>query len=114
MIVKLIISVLSVWVTAWLMDGVTLEPWWAALIVAVVLGCINAIIRPVFKLLSFPVNVITLGLFTFVINALMVMLCAWLVGDYFQVNGFFNALIYSIILSVVGWVLNLFAPSKKK
>ncbi len=112
MIVKLIISALSVWIAAWLMDSVSIEPWWAALIVAVVLGIINAVIRPVVKLLSLPITVLTLGLFTFVINALMVLLCAWCLDDYFRVDGFISALIFSIVLSIVGWVINLFVPHK--
>lgn len=114
MFIRLLFSALSVGITAWLMDGVTVEPWWACVMVAIVLGLINAIIRPVVKLFALPINIITLGLFTFVINALMVCLCAWLMGDYFKVDGFVSALIFSIVLSVVGWVLNLFAPKKKK
>lgn len=113
MLVKLIISALSVGITAWFMEGVTVEPWWATIIVAIVLGLINSIIRPVVKLFSLPINVITLGLFTFVINALMVMLCAWFLDDYFKVDGFVSALIFSVILGLVSWVLNLFAPKKK-
>lgn len=113
MIVRLIVSALAVGISAWFMDGVTIEPWWATVIVALVLGLINAIIRPVVKLFSLPINMLTLGLFTFVINALMVLLCAWFVGDYFKLEGtmfeqFCSALIFSIVLSVVNWVLHLF------
>lgn len=113
MLVRLIISALAVGITAWCMDSVTIEPWWATVIVAVVLGVINAIIRPVVKLFSLPINVLSLGLFSFVINALMVLLCAWFVGDYFKLEGTFfekfcSALIFSVILSVVSWVLSIF------
>lgn len=119
MIVKLIISALSVGITAWLMETINIEPWWACILVAIVLGLINAIIRPVVKLLSFPVNFLTLGLFSFVINALMVMLCAWFLDDYFKIEAqgfdyFLSALIFSVVLSIVGWILNLFKPKKKK
>lgn len=119
MLVRLIFSALSVGITAWLMETINIEPWWACILVAIVLGLINSIIRPVVKFLSFPVNFLTLGLFSFVINALMVMLCAWFLDDYFKIeaqgfNYFLSALIFSIVLSVVGWILNLFNPKKKK
>lgn len=109
MLVRFIISSLAVAITAWLMQGVNIQPWWAVMLVAVVLGVVNTLVRPLVKLLSLPITVLTLGLFTFVINALMVLLCAHLVGDHFQVDGFVTALIFSIIVSVVSWILGLFA-----
>lgn len=113
MIVRLIVSAIAVGISAWFLEGVTIEPWWATVIVALVLGLINAIIRPVVKLFSLPINMLTLGLFTFVINALMVLLCAWFVGDYFKLEGTFfekfcSAFVFSIVLTVVNWVLHLF------
>lgn len=107
MIARLLISAVAVWVTAWLLEGVTVEPWWAAIIVAVVLGLINTFIRPVVKLLALPLNIVTLGLFSLVINALMVMLCDWFT-PYLQVENFLYALWFSIVLTVVNWVLHLF------
>ena len=107
MLARLLISAVAVWITAWLLPGVTVEPWWAAIIVAVVLGLINTFIRPVVKLLALPLNILTLGLFSLVINALMVLLCAWFTR-YMQVNGFLDALWFSIVLTVVNWVLHLF------
>ena len=94
-------------ITAWTLDGVTVEPRWATLLVALVLGLINALIRPIVKFLSLPINIVTLGLFTFVINALMVLLCAWMVSDHFKVESFWWALAFSIVMALVNWVLNL-------
>ena len=107
MIIRLLISALSVGITAYLMDTVTVEPWWAAIVVALVLGVINTVIRPIVKLFSLPVNILTLGLFTFVINALMVLLCANVIPAHFHVEGFMSALWFSIILSIVSWILSL-------
>ena len=112
MITRLIISGLAVLVTALTLDGVTVEPWWWAVIVAVVLGFINSWIRPLVKLFALPINLLTLGLFTFVINALMVMLCSWLIGPHFEVESFWWALGFSIVLTLVSWMLHLFFPSK--
>ena len=114
MVTRLIISGLAVLITALTLDGVTVEPWWWALIIAVVLGFVNAWIRPLVKLLALPINLLTLGLFTLVINALMVMLCSWIVGPHFMVDSFWWALAFSIVLTLVNWMLHLFFPEKKK
>lgn len=108
MIARFIISAVAVFITAWTLDGVTVEPWWAAALVALVLGLINTFIRPVVKLLSLPVNILTLGLFTLVINAAMVMLCAWCLSDHFKVDGFLWALAFSVVMAIVNWLLGLF------
>ena len=89
------------------MDSVDITPWWVATVVAVVLGAINIFIKPVIKVLSIPVNIITLGLFSFVINGLMVLLCSKIIGEqYFYIESFWAAVLFSIILSIVNWVIN--------
>lgn len=113
MITRLFISSLAVLITAFTLDGVTVEPWWWAVIVAIVLGFVNAWIRPLVKLLALPINLLTLGLFTFVINALMLLLCSWLLGPHFAVASFWWALGFSIVLTLVSWMLHLFIPAKK-
>ena len=106
MLARLILSAVAVGITAYFMDSVTIEPWWVTVIVAVVLGLINAVVRPVVKLLSLPLTLLTLGLFALVVNGLMVMLCAYFV-DGFKVDGLGAAILFSIIRAVVNWVLNM-------
>ena len=113
MITRLVISSLAVLITALTLDGVTVEPWWWAVIVAVVLGLINFWIRPLVKLFALPINLLTLGLFTFVINGLMVMLCSWIVRPHFEVENLLWAMGFSLVLTIVSWGLHLFVPSKK-
>ena len=113
MITRLIISTLAVLITSYTLDGVHVDPWWWAVIVAIVLGFINSCIKPIVKFFALPVNILTLGLFTFVINALMVLLCSWLIGPHFAVANFWWALAFSIVLTVVNWLLHLFFTSKK-
>ena len=113
MITRLFFSALAVLLSAFILDGVTVDPWWWAVIVAIVLGFINACIRPLVKLLALPINFLTLGLFTFVINGLMVRLCSWVVRPHFEVANFWWALGFSIVLTLVSWALHLFMPSKK-
>ena len=114
MIIRLIVSALAVFITSLMLDGVTVQPTWWAVIVAIVLGFINSWIKPIVKFFAMPINILTLGLFTFVINALMVELCSWLLQPHFQVKDFWWALAFSIALTIVGWLLHLFVPDKKK
>lgn len=106
MIYRLFLASLAVFVTAYIIPGVTIDPWWVCLIVAVVMGLINSFVLPVAKFLSAPLSCLTLGLWSFALNALMVLLCAYVV-DGFKVDGFLAALIYSVVLSAVNWVLNM-------
>ncbi len=90
---------------AYYLPGVHIFSFYNALIAALILGLINAIIRPIIILLTLPVNVITLGLFSLVINALMF----WLAGSIvkgFYVDGFTPALFGSLIMSVGGWIFS--------
>ena len=114
MITRLIISSLAVLITALTLDGVTVQPWWWAVIIAIALGFINAWIKPLVKLLLLPINILTLGLFTFVINAMMVLLCSWLLKPHFEVQNLGWALAFSIALTIVAWLLHLIFPNNKK
>ena len=80
---------------------------WVALLVALVLAVVNHTIKPVFMLVSIPINVVTLGLFSFVINGLMILLADKIVPD-FSVPSLLMAIYFSIVLSVVNWVLHIF------
>ena len=113
MIARLIVSALAVLISAYTLDGVSIQPWWWAVIIAIVLGFINSWIKPLVKLLALPINMLTLGLFTFVINGLMVLLCAWLLQPHFKVENLGWAIIFSIVLTIAGWLLHLLLPSKK-
>ena len=106
MIARLILSAVAVWLAAEVMDGVTIDHWGWTVVIAIVMGLINSVVRPVVKLLSLPINILTLGLFTLVINGAMVMLCAYCVPA-FHVDTFGTAIIYSVILIVINWLLNL-------
>ena len=114
MITRLIISALAVLISAYTLDGVAVEPWWWAVLVAVVLGFINSCIRPLVKLFALPINFLTLGLFTFVINGLMVMLCSWLLRPHFEVDSIWWAMGFSIVLTIVSWLMHLFLDPRKR
>ena len=101
---KLLINAIAVFVTAKILPGVYIDSFVTALVVAVVLGVINTFLKPVLLLLTLPVTILTLGLFTFVINALLVLLAAALVSG-FQVKNLLWALLFSLVLSLVNSVL---------
>lgn len=104
LLIKLLISGLAVFITAYLLPGVHVDGFFTALVVAVILGIINAIIKPIILILTLPINIITLGLFTFVVNACMILITSALVTGFDVVN-FWWALLFSLVLSVVGWFL---------
>jgi putative membrane protein len=90
--------------------------WWSLLFVALVFGVLNASVRPLLKLLSLPFLILTLGLFIFVINALMLMLTGWvsrLLGIGFYVDGFWAALLGGLVVSVVSLLLSMFIGTQK-
>ena len=89
---------------AWLLGGVSLDGIVPALIAALVLGVVNALIRPVLLLLTLPINLVTLGLFTFVINAGLLCLAAWLAPG-FAIASFWSALALALIVAVVNAVI---------
>ncbi len=105
LLINILLSTIAVFVTGYILPGVKIDSWTTALILAIVLGIINAIIRPILLILTLPINILTLGLFTFVIIALCVLLASWLVPG-FHVNGFWWAMAFGIILALVNSFLS--------
>lgn len=109
-----VLSALAVWIVAQVVPGVHVNGAVAALIAALAIGFINATLGAVLKILTFPLTIVTLGLFWFVINALMLELASALVKG-FQVRGFLAAFVGAIVLSLVNLVLKgIVMPSKDK
>ena len=100
-----LISALAIVIAAYIIPGVTLSGFSAALIVALVLGILNAILRPILIVLTLPINILTLGLFTLVINTAIIMLVDRLVGG-FSVASFLSALLFGVVLAVVNAILH--------
>lgn len=99
-IVNLIVSAIAVLISAYILPGVKVDGFLTAVVVAVVLGVVNMFIKPILLLLTLPLNILTLGLFTFVINAALVLLVSNIVPG-FKVSGFVYAFLFSLVLSVV-------------
>lgn len=99
-LIKLIISALAVFAAAYLLPGVSVDNFVTAIIVAVVLGLLNLVLKPILVLLTIPITVFTLGLFLLVINAIIVLVCSALVSG-FKVDGIIYALLFSLVVSVI-------------
>ncbi|GAA4019871.1 phage holin family protein [Deinococcus rubellus] len=112
-LLKFVISAAALYLVTRLYGGVSFEPgstWISVLIAALVMGVVNAVLRPILLLLSLPINVLTLGLFTLVVNALMLMLVASLTA--LNVSGFGGAFVGAIILTVLNWLIDLVLPQE--
>ena len=105
MIIKLLINALAFYVTAYLVPGFTINGWQSLIIISIVWGILNLFLKPILILLTLPINLVTLGLFTFVINALILMLMSQIIPD-FKLSGFGAALLGSIVLSLVSLFLS--------
>ncbi|MBE0646505.1 MAG: phage holin family protein [Bacteroidales bacterium] len=110
-IAQVLILTFAVLLTSYLLPGITVKSFWTAVLVAIVLGLLNAFVKPFMVFLTIPFTLVTFGLFLFVINALIIMLAGALIKG-FEVKGFWWALIFSIILSLVEYLLEyLILPS---
>lgn len=109
-LISILISAIAVFVAGQILPGVHIESFGIAIVVAVVMGLINAIIRPILFILTLPINILTLGLFTLVIIALCVLLATMIVPG-FKVDGFWWAMAFGLTLAVVNWAIHgIFSP----
>jgi putative membrane protein len=106
LLINWLVSALAILVAAYILPGVTVAGFASALIIAFVLGILNVFIKPVLVILTLPINIITLGLFTFIINAFLIWVASRIVPG-FTVSSFWSALLFGIVLSIVMYLLHL-------
>ena len=120
-LVRFVINALALAAATWLLPGITLanssleSKIVTVLVVAIVFGVVNAIVKPIFTFITAPFIFLTLGIFLLVINALLLLLTSWisgLLGQSWHVDGFWWAVAGSLIISVVSWLLSMFLPDK--
>ena len=107
LIIRWLILTVAILVAAYVIEGIEVKGFWSAFFAAAILGVLNALFRPILIILTLPITILTLGLFTFVINAILVMMVSGVIGG-FEVHGFWAALLGSLVISVVSWLLNSF------
>jgi putative membrane protein len=118
-LVKTIANAGALAVAVWLLDKITLtgdstgKKAGTLILVALVFGLVNVLVKPVVQVLTFPLFILTLGLITLVVNALMLLLTSWVsgqLGQHFHVDGFWTAVLGGLIVSIVSWALNVVLP----
>jgi putative membrane protein len=102
-----LISALGLWLAARFVDGIRIEPDWTLLLAAVLLGVANAVVRPIVVVLTFPITIVTLGLFLFVVNAAMLYLVSWLLTG-FVIDGWWSAFLGWVIVGLTSWAASSF------
>jgi putative membrane protein len=108
-LIRIVINAVALWLADLIVPGLTVsDNFGALLLVAVVFGLVNAFIKPIVQILSCPITILTLGLFTLVINALMLMLTGWLTGGRISTETFWAALLGALIISVISTILSWF------
>ena len=108
-LVNWLVTTVAVLIAAYLLPGVTVRSFFAGLLAALVLGLVNAVLRPILVILTLPITLLTLGLFIFVINALLVLLTSAIVPG-FEVRSFGWALLFSLLFSIVSFILHRIIP----
>ena len=118
LLIRLIINAVALACADWAVEGIRSDSVKSLFVMALIFGIVNAFIRPIIRILSFPLLLLTLGLFTIVINALMLLVSEWIAGLFgvgFHVDGFGAALLGAIIISIVSIILSiLLGPSRKR
>ncbi|QOV37144.1 phage holin family protein [Streptomyces ferrugineus] len=118
-VVKTIANAGALAVAVWLLDKITLtgdstgKKVGTLILVALIFGLVNFVVKPIVKLLSLPLLILTLGLFTLIVNALMLLLTSWLADKFdlsFHVEGFWTAVLGGLIISIVSWALHVLLP----
>jgi putative membrane protein len=113
LVVRWAANAIALYVAAWLLTGVTYgDQWWTLLVAAAVFTLVNMWLRPVVRLLSLPLIILTLGLFLFVVNVLMLYVTDWLVPE-FEIRSFGAGVLAAIVVSLVNWALHALVPGPR-
>lgn len=110
MLMRIIINSVVAFGLSYILSGISIDSFWTAIILAIVLGILNAIVKPLLVIITFPITLVTFGLFLFVINALIIILADKLL-DGFQTKNFWWALLFGLLLSIVS---SLFYSGRKE
>jgi putative membrane protein len=106
MVIQLLVNALAFYITSYLIPGVVISGWQTLLVIAVVWGILTLLIKPVLIILTLPINIMTLGLFTFVVNAVLLLITSSIVPG-FKIEGFGTALLAAVVLSIINWFLSM-------
>jgi putative membrane protein len=107
LLIRWLVLTVAILVASYVIEGIRVSSFLSAFFAAAVLGILNAFFRPILIILTLPINILSMGLFTFVINAVLLMMASGVISG-FQVRGFWSAIFGSLIISLVNWFLSAF------
>lgn len=111
LLLRWLILTVAIIVASYLLEGIHISGFFSAFFAAAILGILNALFRPILIILTLPINILSLGLFTFVINALLLKMVSGIISG-FEVQGFWTAVFGSLIISIISWLLNSFISDR--
>ncbi|MFW5731262.1 MAG: phage holin family protein [Desulfonatronovibrionaceae bacterium] len=111
LLIRWLILTIAIMLCAYLIDGIQVSSFFSAFVAAAFLGILNALLRPVLLLITLPINLLTLGLFTFVINAVLLMMVSGVVSG-LEITGFWSALGGALIIGIVSWLASSFISDR--
>jgi len=109
--VRWLILTIAIFVTSYLLDGIQVSGFFSAFFAAAILGVLNAFFRPFLLIITLPINILTLGFFTFVINAILLMMASGVISG-FEVAGFWSAVFGSLFISLISWFITSFIDER--
>ena len=112
LIIRLLLNAIAVFALANILNGVSIDNYTTAIIVAIVLSILNLLVKPILVILTLPITILTLGLFLFVVNGLIILLADNFI-DGFTVSSIWTAILFSILLSILQWLLQSFLKTDK-
>lgn len=112
LIIRLLLNAIAVFALANILNGVSIDNYTTAIIVAIVLSILNLLVKPILVILTLPITILTLGLFLFVVNGLIILLADNFI-DGFAVSSIWTAILFSILLSILQWLLQSFLKTDK-
>ena len=112
-IIKVVIAAVALWLAAVIVPGIDYDGWVNLLLAGLLLGLVNAFVRPVVTILTLPVTIVTLGLFLLVLNGMMIGLVAWLLGGV-EVTGLWPAILAAIVTGLVSWFGQLITKEPRR
>ena len=111
LLIRWLILTTAIIFASYMLDGIEVKGFFSAFFAAAVLGILTAFIRPILPILTLPINILTFGLLTFLINALLLKMASGIIPG-FEVHGFWTAIFGSLIISIISWLLNAFISDR--
>lgn len=113
LILRWAINTLAILIVTWILPGFHVDSVWIAVLAALLLGILNTFLRPILLVVTLPINILTLGLFTLVLNGLILQILDWILGSRMQIDNFWWAILAALLISIIAWLVNIVVGDKR-